>query len=285
MQTLTHFNLKPNDIKRTGAKVLDTLGINSLGFQLQKKLCSPFIRAVNYHVIEPEATSSFESHLQYYCENYVPVDLPILERFLQTGVWEYSRPGIILSFDDGHISHYKIAAPILEKYGFVGWFFIPIGLMNLESNSFDSDKEKSIACDTALTESQLKYLDTHHIVGSHTESHCRLSKSNSLEKLKTEIIGSQKRMEKILGHPIPTFCWVGGEEESYSAAAAELIKTSYKYSFMTNNSVIRPTENPLQLQRTNIEAENPLCLLRFQLSGLMDVFYMKKRKRVNKLTA
>lgn len=286
MPTSTPFKLTLNNVKRAGAKIFDSLGINAFGFQLQKKIFTPFIRAVNYHVISPEETTSFENHLQYYSENYVSVDLPMLENFLQTGVWRNSRPGLILSFDDGHRSHYEIAAPILEKYDFTGWFFVPIGLMNLKGNQFSrGDDEKIAARETALTEEQLKYLDTHHIVGSHTENHCRLHKTVPLEQLKSEIAGSQKKMETILGHPISTFCWVGGEEESYSREAADLIKKSYKYSFMTNNAVIRSSENPLHLQRTNVEAENPLWLLRFQLSGLMDVFYTNKRNRVNKLTA
>jgi len=54
---------------------------------------------------------------------------------------------------------------------------------------------------------------------------------------------------------------------------------------MTNNAVITPSTCPLQLQRTNIEAEDPLWLVRFQLSGFMDVFYAGKRRRVNRLTA
>ncbi len=285
MPTSTPFNLTPNGIKRAGAKIFDSLGINNFGFQLQKRLFTPFIRAVNYHIILPEDAASFENHLKYYSENFVSVDLPTLENFLQTGIWQHSRPGLILSFDDGHRSHFKIAAPILEKYDFIGWFFVPIGLMNLKTNYFSSEDEKTAARETALTDEQLKYLDTRHIVGSHTETHCRLQKTVPLDRLELEINGSQKKMEAILGHPVSTFCWVGGEEESYSREAANLIKKSYNYSFMTNNSVIKPSENPLQLQRTNVEAENPLWLLRFQLSGLMDVFYASKRNRVNKLTA
>jgi hypothetical protein len=54
---------------------------------------------------------------------------------------------------------------------------------------------------------------------------------------------------------------------------------------MTNNFVNRPDTHPLQLQRTNIESENPLWLVKFQLSGLMDLLYLGKRRRVNRLTA
>lgn len=279
------FNLTPNKLKRTGAKFLDLCGVNNLGFYLQKKFFTPFVRAVNYHVISPEDAAAFEAHLRYYSKNYVSVDLPMLEDFLRTGVWKHSRPGLILSFDDGHRSHYEIAAPLLEKYRFTGWFFVPIGLMNLERNRFDSEAERLNAVETSLTADQLKYLDRRHVVGSHTETHCRLSKTNSSERLDSEITGSQKNLAAVLEHPIPTFCWVGGEEYTYSREAADYIKRSYQYSFMTNCLPIFPTANPLQLQRTNIEAENPLWLVRFQLSGLMDLLYTAKRRRVNSLTA
>jgi peptidoglycan/xylan/chitin deacetylase (PgdA/CDA1 family) len=265
MPTLIPFNLTPNRLKRAGARLLDAAGINGFGFFLQKKLLWPFVRAVNYHVILPEEADSFEKHLRYYGRHYVP--------------------GLIVSFDDGHRSHFEIAAPLLEKYNFTGWFFVPIGLMNLEGNRFADRKEEQTAEETALTLEQLQYLDRHHIVGSHTETHCRLRKTVESERLEREICGSQQSFEKVLGHPVASFCWVGGEEDTYSREAADLIKQSYQYSFMTNNAVIRPSENPLQLQRTNIEAENPLWLVRFQLSGLMDIFYAAKRRRVNRLTA
>ena len=92
-------------------------------------------------------------------------------------------------------------------------------------------------------------------------------------------------MEKALGCEVPVFCWVGGEEESYSRAAAQLInRAGFGYSFMTNSAVIRPATDSLQLQRTNVEAVYPLWLVRFQLSGFMDLLYMGKRSMVNRLT-
>ena len=106
------FSLSANRVKRACAKICDLIGINSLGFTLQKMIYGPFIRAVNYHEIRREETSLFEEHLRYYNDKYCPVDLMKLERFLETGLWEYPRPGLIISFDDGHLSHYETAAPL-----------------------------------------------------------------------------------------------------------------------------------------------------------------------------
>jgi peptidoglycan/xylan/chitin deacetylase (PgdA/CDA1 family) len=269
-----------NAAKRTIAKALDCVGINAAGLALQKSLLWPFIRVVNYHDISPEHVSNFEAHLSYYSKHFINVDEKMLRGFLNGTRWPHTKPGLILTFDDGMRSHYEIAAPLLEKFDFTGWFFVPAGWIaeRMGSNSKVADGERT------LTLEQVRYLDQRHVVGCHTETHCRLTADVPAEKLQFEIMGSKFSFKEILGHDVNIFCWVGGEEFSYSKPAADLVKQDYDISFMTNNAVVRPTTNPLQIQRTNIEAENPLSLLRFQLSGLMDIIYSPKRSRVNRLT-
>lgn len=269
-----------NAAKRTIAKALDCVGINAAGLALQKSLLWPFIRVVNYHDISPEHVSNFEAHLSYYSRHFINVDEKMLRGFLNGTRWPHTKPGLILTFDDGMRSHYEIAAPLLEKFDFTGWFFVPAGWIaeRMGSNSNVADGQRT------LTLEQVRYLDQRHVVGCHTETHCRLTADVSAEKLQFEILGSKSSFKEILGHDVNIFCWVGGEEFSYSKPAADLVKQDYDISFMTNNAVVRPTTNPLQIQRTNIEAENPLSLLRFQLSGLMDIIYSPKRSRVNRLT-
>ena len=53
---------------------------------------------------------------------------------------------------------------------------------------------------------------------------------------------------------------------------------------MSNNKIILPGVNRFQLQRTNIEADWPLSLVKFYLSGIMDIIYTGKRNRVNRIT-
>lgn len=284
MAISTRFDLTPNKIKRHVARGLDIVGLNHLGLYLQRLMFSPFIRAVNYHEIRPDEVRRFEEHLKYFRDHYSPVDLETLESFLASGSWASPKPGLILSFDDGHRSHFELAAPLLEKYGFKGWFFVPIGLMAI-GNEFDNGSHPETDRSDALTLEQLNYLSERHIVGSHTISHRRLNAAVPTDELENEIVGSQSMFSDLLGGPVRSFCWVGGEEENYSRDAAGLISDTYDFSFMTNNFVNRPNTHPLQLQRTNIESENPLWLVKFQLSGLMDLLYLPKRRRVNRLTA
>jgi len=55
------------------------------------------------------------------------------------------------------------------------------------------------------------------------------------ERLYTEIIQAKVRMEQQLGKETDVFCWVGGEEHSYSSVASQLIRNGhYRYAFMSN---------------------------------------------------
>lgn len=276
--------MNANLIKRRVAAVFDRLRINQLGHRLQKTTQFPFIRAVNYHDVPAGLAGNFEQHLQYYASQFVNVDEQSLRGFLDGEPWPHKKPGLILSFDDGMRSHSETVAPLLEKYGFTGWFFVPAGWI-AERIGENPEVVKNVGDQLTLSAEQAKYLAQNHVVGCHTETHRRLSADLPGEVLETEIVSSKHSLEKTLGRDVSIFCWVGGEEYTYSRAAAESIAQNYDLSFMTNTSNIRPQTNPLQLQRTNIEAENPLSLVRFQLSGFMDIAYLRKRRRVDMLTA
>lgn len=276
--------MNANLIKRRVAAVFDTLRINQLGHLVQRATQFPFIRAVNYHDVPRDLAGNFEKHLQYYASQFVSVDEQTLRGFLNGEAWPHKKPGLILSFDDGMRSHFETVAPLLEKYGFAGWFFVPAGWI-AERIGENPEVVKNVGDQKTLNTGQVKYLAQNHVVGCHSETHRRLSADLSEDLLNIEIVGGKSSLEKTLGRDVPIFCWVGGEEYTYCKTAAEFIAQNYDLSFMTNTAVIRAGDDPLQLQRTNIEAENPLSLVRFQLSGFMDIAYLAKRRRVNKLTA
>lgn len=70
-------------------------------------------------------------------------------------------PNTVFSFDDGGISFFDVIAPILEKYGQKGLFFIAT---------------KYIGTKGFLSESQIKDLHMRgHIIASHSHSHSNLS--------------------------------------------------------------------------------------------------------------
>ncbi len=281
------------DVKNAIASITTVLRMDSLGLHLQRTFLTPFIRAVNYHDVPPFQAEAFEAQLIYYKQHFEVVGPAGLEA-MTAGQWDRRRPGLILSFDDGLRSHVDVVAPLLERHGLTGWFMVPIGFVDesperqalyasghlIEHYDYDYGDPR-----LAMTWKDIRRMAELHEIGCHTWSHRRLVDSLSVDDLEFEIPQAKRRLEAELGREVRTFCWVGGEEVTYSRAAARAIaEADFRFSFMSNNQIIRPGADLLQLQRTNIEARNPNKIVRFQLSGALDLLYWPKRRRVNQIT-
>ena len=103
--------------------------------------------------------------------------------------------------------------------------------------------------------------------------------------LQQEIVYSRELLETSIDSDIDIFCWCGGESDTYTKPASDLIRSHYNWSFMTNSDPVRPDTDHFQIQRTNIEARWPLTTAKFQLCGIMDAIYRSKREAVNQITA
>lgn len=282
-----------NPVKLTLARAFDVTGLNRGLLALQGRLLRPHVRAVNYHDVPPSRAGAFENQLRFYAEHFVAVGRREILQLLE-GHWPHPKPGILLSFDDGLRSHAEVVAPLLERHGFPGWFLVPSDFPDVPvERQATFAAEHHIHCAPeygdgrcAVTWQQLRALDARHVVGCHTASHRRLRADLDAATLEREICGAKARLEAMLGHEVDVFAWVGGEEESYSPEAARVMRAAgFRIGLMTNNLPIRPDSDPLQLQRTNVEASDPDPIFRFQLSGFLDVTYLPKRRRVNRLTA
>lgn len=105
-------------------------------------------------------------------------------------VAECSKHGneVIFTFDDGGISFYEVIAPILEKYGQKGVFFI-------STQYIDTDK--------FLSRKQVKEIhDRGHIIGSHSNSHPMDMAKMSQNEIFHEWQESLRILSDICGCPI-----------------------------------------------------------------------------------
>jgi len=93
------------------------------------------------------------------------------------------------SFDDGSIFDKKIAQ-LLEKYGFMGTFYIP-------SN-----------CD--LSPKIIKQISLKHEIGGHTETHPMDMKLLSYKNLVLEIKNNKEWLKELTGQPMDKFCYPRG---------------------------------------------------------------------------
>jgi Polysaccharide deacetylase len=270
--------------KQVIADALDLFGVGTFGLWIQRLIYGPHIRSIGYHSVQPEEAEMFERQIQWYSKHFVNVGRQELEDLLAGRARGWKRPGILLTFDDGTRTHFDTVAPILEKYGFTGWFFVPSGLLNLGPEDPDDEFSRDGTRGRNLTIDQLKSLAERHVIGSHGVTHIRLAESVPDDKLGYEIRESRSQLKKILDRDVDIFSWIGGEEWAYCETASELVRNNYRFAFMGNSDVILPSTDPYQLSRSNIEAYFPLSLVRLQLSGLVDLYFMPRRRRVLRTT-
>lgn len=277
------------------ARALSATGVSAALLHAQSLMHRRgYVRVVNYHGTPPASADAFARQIAFYADHFSPVTPGDLERYVRDRRWVAPRPGLIISFDDGLRTNFDVAAPLLERFGFTGWFFVPVGFVDepVERQAQYARDHMIQAGETpadgrvAMSWPELRTLARRHVVGCHTRTHLRLAATVSPARLEDEIVTSRRDLEARLEHPVDSFCWVGGEEHSYSAEAARVVRRAgYRYAFMTNNAPLAASTDPMQIQRTNIEADWPVDVVRFQLSGVMDALYAPKRSRVNKLTA
>jgi peptidoglycan/xylan/chitin deacetylase (PgdA/CDA1 family) len=267
-----------------------TFEISKLIYQ---KRIFPFIHSVTYHDTPTNFKENFRNQLTWYKKNYVDTNLSDLLAFLKDGTWKHEKPGLIISFDDGLRSNFDVALPLLEEFGFTGWFMVPVGLVDIppaEQQQFAKEQqidffaEKNVDPRIIVSWEEIREMEERgHIITCHSMFHNRLSDKLSMDELKTEIIGSKNKLERKLQHTIDMFTWVGGEDWAYSKGAFKMMMSAeYKLIFCTNCAPITPKNSPFFLQRYHVEPFYKLNRLRFVLGGVYDFLYVWKRRRVFK---
>ena len=107
-----------------------------------------------------------------------------------------SSTSIVFSFDDAHVSQIELAAPILEKHGVRGLFFVPASWVGIKHR---------VASWTALE----RLLKNGHSIGSHGLTHTYLSSCSPVD-LRHELAGSRAVLEDRLGQAVTSISMPGG---------------------------------------------------------------------------
>jgi len=92
-----------------------------------------------------------------------------------------------ITFDDGHLSNYDLALPLLEKYGARSIFFITTDWMGTKGRMSGQHLRE--------------LLGQGHLVESHSCSHPFLPDCTD-ERLRNELECSRRRLEDVLGSPV-----------------------------------------------------------------------------------
>src|SRR3954471_21486203 len=167
---------------------------------------------------------------------YHGVTLAQIDDYWRHGYALPSKP-IVISFDDGYLSHYTHALPVLKA---LGWR----GVLNLEINNVRPGD---------LTAKQVRGLiAAGWEVDSHTITHPDLTTIGD-SQLRQELVGSRRYLQKRFGVPANYFCYPAGRYDSRVAAAVKA--AGYRAATTTQPGLASP-KSLFTLNRIRVDGQD-----------------------------
>ena len=167
-----------------------------------------------------------------------------------------------ITFDDGFLSVYQDAMPILDELGFSATNFFVSSHMGLD-NSWDNERSER---NKIMTFDEMRDWAAHgHEVGGHTLDHLHL-KDIPLDEAKRQIVENKQKLEEELGAPLVSFAYPFGDENE--AIRKIVHEAGYHFAVTTIKSRARGNEGDYELPRHSIRRNDTIlhflakCLLR-----------------------
>jgi peptidoglycan/xylan/chitin deacetylase (PgdA/CDA1 family) len=152
---------------------------------------------------------------------YHAVSLGQVFRYWRSGVALPAKP-IVISFDDGYLSDYAVAMPILRRHGWAG-------VLNL---IVDNVRPGDL---TALQVRRL--IAAGWEIDSHTVTHADVTTLDQAG-LQREIGGARTALRRMFDQPVDFFCYPAGQYDA--AAIAEVRAAGYLGATTVNPGLARP---------------------------------------------
>ncbi|WP_320051697.1 polysaccharide deacetylase family protein [uncultured Acetobacteroides sp.] len=214
-------------------------------------LSKPEVPVLCYHRIADNrkgdytvAVATFEAHVKALADSgYHSISPAQLYAYLVYNSPLPQKP-VMITFDDSREEHTAVAAPILERYGFRGVFFI----MTITYNKKNY-----------MTKAQIAQLAKRgHTIGLHSWDHTMATKYKEESDWQKQVAKPKDVLEKVAGIPVEYWAYPNGV---YNHHSAEVLSRYFKLSFTLISK--RDTLLPLQSVRRIIAPEcSPQRLLR-----------------------
>ena len=179
------------------------------------------------------APALFESHMRILAAKYREHIMPLDEDALHG-----TKPGIMLTFDDGYRDNLTCAQPVLARLGIPFTVFVTTGPVVRKEAGYLSEKD-------------LRDLDSLDgvTIGAHGVTHVPLAECGA-RRLKEELTGSKSCLEDLLGHEVDSLSYPHGSvNRSVRDAAAE---AGFRIGATSRFDINTFGRDPLLLSRTDI---------------------------------
>ncbi len=171
-----------------------------------------------------------------------------------------SRP-VILTFDDAFAELYQNVFPFLFEQDFTGTIFVPTDRLGKTN---DWDKGKGYPVLKLLNPKQLRELCGHGAeAGSHGRTHSSFA-SLTVKKLRQELQGSKKKLEKITAQPVLALAYPYGHWDELVMTLAQ--EAGYQAGCVIDSPAKDQRDHPFLMRRVFVKPTDGLLALRRKIS-------------------
>ena len=246
------------------------------------------LRIIAFHDIPEEEEPVFAEYIKWLSHEFNIIS----PREISENV---SKPNtVLLTFDDGYQSNYKIAKKYLDPAGIKAIFFIIPEFINLNMD----EAKKEFICDRLFNKMSpdrvpdkmrpfgwveaKELIDNGHSIGAHTLSHRMLSEIENESELVDEISGSADYLEEKLGVDISHFAIPNGKLSYCNAKSLRECFNRYKFIYTTISAVNSAGTLPV-LHRVSVGFSEGLEYSKIISVGGLDMKYRKQLTQFEKL--
>ena len=253
-------------------------------------------RILIFHDVLPSEREAFKALILFLTENQMLISPDQAMAWVSEKIPDEINQGksnqhYVLSFDDGFIGNYEIAAEVLSPRGIKALFFVCPVLVNLHktaqfdaiSNNIVPDFLKSgrdIQQMQLMDWEQIKDLDcAGHTIGAHGMTHQALNTLHG-EALRYEILTSAEILENQISKAVNWYAYAFGGVKNISAAALEIIAQQFPMCRSGVRGLNNRATDSHALFADHVDLSAPEPYQHLILEGGLDPAYALKRKQL-----
>ncbi len=154
---------------------------------------------------------------------------------------------VVLTFDDGFLSHYKNVFPILQKYNYHATFFVSTGCLGSQMDNCENKPQPTLDWPELLKMNKSSLID----IEPHGVTHNELDNLNN-KQVKKEANQSKKEIEERLNKKCDFFAYPRGK---YNEKIIQILKEQgFKAAVIIEEGLINLGDDLFRLRRNTVDS-------------------------------
>lgn len=231
--------------------------LRSTGYYAWRDGIAPYATVLTFHRVNDRDQNSltvhpsvFEDLLTVLSREYHIISMTEVLAVL-TEDNSFKPRTIAITFDDGYLDNYSIAAPILKQRKIPATFFVTSGYIGTERR-FPWDTKNSVSHPMMAWDHVRQLADEGFDIGAHSVNHVNLGNC-SPEIAREEIFNCKRQIEDHLGREIAGFAYPFGGPDCMTESSAKAVQEAgFAYSCSNYGGKVIGLSDRYNVQRTGV---------------------------------